>query len=83
MKSLKFLILSTELSGPDTLSGICQFFHKGMQIWMSVSCLLADPITVEHHLKQGDIPPPTLLAVHIVMFSIAFDRNSTPAGIFV
>lgn len=28
MKSLKFLILSTELSGPDTLSGICQFLTK-------------------------------------------------------
>ena len=69
-----------KLGCPEKFTNILKSFHDDMNVWVSPSGELSDPITVENGVKQGDIPAPTLFAIYFyIVFFLAFQNNDAPA----
>lgn len=70
------------LGCPDKFVTILKLFHDDMKAVINVGGKLADPISVENGVKQGDIPAPTLFALYFTMvFRMAFGRCSD--GVYI
>ena len=69
-----------KLGCPDKFTNILKSFHDDMNVCVSLSGDLSDPISVENGVKQGDIPAPTLFAIYFfIVFFLAFQDNDAPA----
>jgi len=71
-----------KLGCPDKFISILKLFHDDMKAVVNIGGKLADPISVENGVKQGDITAPTLFALYFAMvFRMAFKDCSD--GVYI